>query len=170
MKKTVYLDMDGVLVDLEKGLHIMFNVDNIISDRDMLFNRHLPLYAVNGGWGKAPKMPCADSLVEFLIDLKSNDKINLAILTSVGKFYSPASKIVNQKKIWVEDNFKGLIGIPFCTTYSGSDKSMFAHGNAILIDDYLNNIEKFIDKGGIGIHYQESKFDFIMNTLVEKIG
>lgn len=152
MIKTIFLDMDGVIADLEGGLKRMFDItDEDLKDKKRVFGHWLPEYTKIGGFRFENPMTNGYYLVSHL--LKS--KIDICILTSAGKFYKPISDVVSQKKKFLERNYPELTSIPFCATTSGADKAKFANGDSLLIDDHLGNITKFRDNGGHAIHYHK---------------
>lgn len=165
--KTIYVDMDGVLADLEKGL---FEFNGFIPDehsRSDLFKKELPAYVEADGFETQSKMTCAVELVDFLIYLKDSFDVKLAILTSCGHFYHPISRVGDQKRKMMEREFPQLNYIPFCTTTSGKEKSFFAHPDAFLIDDYENNINAFKEAGGQGFVYLPETLEDCKVALLE---
>lgn len=169
---TVFLDMDGVLCDLKSGMIDFTGDTNIESNRGKLFDEYLPRYVDAEGFYTQGVLRNADVLVDNLLKMDKNGSIKLAILTSIGMFYKPGSKIVDQKKRWIEKNFPKLANVPFCTTSGGREKSRLAHPNAILIDDHLPNIEAFIREGGMGYHYDspfkcEGAIEFVEEIVIQ---
>ena len=164
--------MDGVLSDLKSGM-IDFTGDyNIEANRGKLFDEYLPQYVDADGFYTQGIMRNADILVDNLLKMDKNGSIRLAILTSIGNFYTPGSKIIDQKKRWIEKNFPALARVPFCTTSGGRDKSRLAHPNAALIDDHLPNINAFAREGGMAYHYDspfkcEGAIEFVENLVIQ---
>jgi predicted kinase len=135
----LYCDMDGVIVDFEEGY-------------DRLTGRKAPgvhsTYDKENFW-----QPIADAGSKFWADLKWMpdgqqlwDYIkpyNPSLLTAPSR--EESSRIGKQE--WVDKNIPGT-SIVF--KYA-KDKKDLASPNAILIDDRKDNIQQWIDAGGIGI-------------------
>jgi 5'(3')-deoxyribonucleotidase len=147
-KPIVFIDMDGVLANLDRGLFEMFGVEEPEGSRDRLFKEYLPAYTEAGMFYKQPVLGHAQELVRLLCMLHYTGEINIAICTSTGQFYRPVSEVRDQKSKWIETHFPDLVDIPFCTTTSGRDKSILAHPKAFLIDDHYKNVDRFIEAGG----------------------
>lgn len=168
MKKfSIGIDMDGVLADLDTEFY-RFVESNFpgqkekYTDRNLFFDEFLPSYAKNNGYHSQQVLEKARDLVDFLVNLEG---VNLFILTSCGSFYKPKSKIVHDKRMWIEKHFPELDSIPFVITTSGKDKSIFANEHTILIDDHKNNIVKFNAAGGYGLHYSPENLEQIKKSV-----
>lgn len=177
MKPTIFLDMDGVLSDLDNGIKKItgYNPDDDIESvngRSKLFKELLPAYVEANGFANENVCENAHNLVDELYDLYNSEVINLAILTSAGNFYLPNSEVVRQKKKFIERRFPELVEIPFCVTTSGRDKSRLAHPCAMLIDDHISNCERFETAGGWSFQYHPSKINSAIdaiNEFIEKV-
>lgn len=163
---TIFLDMDGVLSDLNYGI-AKLNNGIIPEDRSILFESLLPEYVKINGFANERKFSNSELLVEKLHELQIQGIITLAILTSAGSFYKPQSQVVAQKKMFIERNFPILKDVPFCVTSSGAAKSLFANEHSILIDDTEKNVVFFNNSGGTGILYTpKSNIDEIINKII----
>jgi cytidyltransferase-like protein len=150
----IYCDMDGVIVDFEDGYKRLTGKDikgnHIKGDGDF--------------W-----QPITDAGVKFWAGLKwmSDGKE----LWSYIKPYNPeilsapsreeSSKI--GKHVWIKNNIPGIKLI----LRSANRKQELAESNAILIDDRKDNIEQWINAGGIGILHTSAD-DTI--TQLKKLG
>ena len=162
MKPIIYLDMDGVLSDIEHGIYTMFGYkvdihDETNGNRSKIFKEFLPSYVAARGFEHEKVCDNAHKLVDYLYEHYINDYISLAILTSSGKFFEPTSEVVHQKKQFIEKNFPKIADIPFCVTTAGREKARLAHPNALLIDDHAKNCNLFRDAGGEAWHYKDSE-------------
>lgn len=157
MLPIIYLDMDGVLADIDTGLRKHFNLDHSIADRSSLFKSYLPEYTKAGGFEMQPKLENADKLVNYVLSLRDVGRANVAILTSAGQFYKPTSEVVAQKRRFLEREFPALCDVPFCVTTSGVDKAFLAHEGAFLVDDWHKNVTHFCNAGGAGFVYSSDK-------------
>ena len=154
----VYVDMDGVIADLDGGMADTFNInisrhDAHAIEKGKLFGTYLPEYVAQNMFEDQPTLMNSKVLVAGLLDLKEQGLINVAINTSTGYFYRPISEVRFQKSKFIEKHFPGLIDLPFCTTTSGRDKAILAHPKAFLIDDHSKNVERFYEAGGHGFIY-----------------
>lgn len=136
----IYCDMDGVLVDFEKGY-------------EELTGRNIRGKHIRGDadfW-----QPISDAGEDFWVNLEwmSDGKE----LWSYIKPYSP--KLLSApsrekssrtgKEKWVAEH---LPGVPLLLK-PADQKQLYASSKSILIDDRKDNIERWIEAGGIGIHH-----------------
>jgi FMN phosphatase YigB (HAD superfamily) len=146
MKKTdykIYCDMDGVLVDFDKGYFELtgHKLDGIHrTDTDF--------------WD-----PINDAGYDFWINLewmadgkrlwKYIEKYNPKLLSAPSR--EEVSRVA--KHDWAHKELPGVHLI----LRSAKHKKDFATPNSILIDDRLDNIQGWRDAGGIGIHHVSTK-------------
>ena len=166
MTPIIYIDMDGVLADLHAGLKKRFNLGDEVIERTKLFKSYLPDYAADGGFQWQPVMPKAVELVNYLLSLRKQGSVNIAILTSAGQFHGKPD-VTFQKAEWLKREFPELDGIPFCVTTSGADKCFLAHPKAFLIDDWHKNVTHFVNAGGHGIVYEPERLHATINAIVD---
>jgi hypothetical protein len=143
----IFLDMDGVLVDLELGMEQVLGV-KCSGDRSVMFKEQLPRFVELDGFATAPVMPGARVLVD-----------DVGILTSIGQF-ADGWEVIEQKKAWIAEFFPELANVPFCATTSGTDKAKLAWPGSMLIDDHQPNVDAFRAAGGTAIKYPEEFCDF----------
>lgn len=159
---NIFVDLDGVLVDLDKGYERETGIP--LSEGDKFYNydhskfweepKKNPTF-----WRDLPKMQDADLLINYIKNLK-NDTF---ILSASVRDYVDCS---TQKREWVD------LHTPFSMEYvhivRRSEKRLFATSKSIaniLIDDYEKNIEEWNYHGGIGILHTSSINT--INTLQE---
>lgn len=143
-KYKIYCDMDGVIVDFDKGY---FKLTGHRLDGTHRSDNHFwdPIneagydFWINLEWIK----PDGHTLWEYI------KKHNPTILSAPSN--RPESRVA--KHDWVERELPGVHLI----LRSAKHKKDFAEPNAILIDDRLDNIEGWREKGGIGIHHVSAK-------------
>jgi hypothetical protein len=138
---TIYCDMDGVLVDFEKGYYDLTGIhtkqyvkgDNAfwqpISDAGAAF------------WANLPWMPDGPELWRYIKRYKPN------ILSAPSQ--DPSSRV--GKEAWCKMHINNQYRKLFFA--SRGMKQMFAEPNRILIDDMEQTTNEWSAKGGIGIHH-----------------
>ncbi len=168
LTKIIFIDMDGVIADLDSAFEnwVGYHPD-IHPDRSAFFDEFLPEYSINEGFYTQTPMRKAQKLINFLVGISTEYEVKLAMLTSIGHFIKPNSLVLDQKKRWINRNFPELNYIPMCATSSGKDKSIFANKNTFLIDDHPSNIEHFIENGGNGFIYKEQEFEKLKKELLK---
>jgi len=137
----VYLDMDGVFADFEKGAAELFD------------GRHKEVEKKHF-WGKINKNPDffynlekldgADALMHFMIS-QSPSYVKFAFLTGA----PPLTEHRAGKIKWVRENYNGIPTI----VLPRKEKRLYAHASSLLIDDSEDLIEQWVEAGGIGIHH-----------------
>jgi len=140
----VYLDLDGVLVDLERGFHVVSGFElkpnHGLSDEELWSNALL----VDDFWLGLDKMHDADKLVEFVCE-----NFNVVHVLSAPQHLFHSCK--TQKEQWVEkhyiNTFDNINIVP------RKEKYKFAHSRAVLIDDYIKNVKEWEKHNGIGIQH-----------------
>jgi len=149
----IYLDMDGVLVDLEK------RVSQIMKQRDgQTFDDWLKMpsddqWAIvkqdKNFWENLEMSDDAKKLFKFVKQYNPN------ILSAYTKRDLRSKK---GKMRWLQKNI-GLNNLNRIHLVLRPEKKNFAQskqGPNILIDDYIGNIKEFNAAGGIGIFYKNS--------------
>jgi len=167
-KPMIYIDMDGVLADLDGGVFDCFGEypSEMSAESIKHFYREiLPAYTKLNMFELQPTLKESQILILALNMLKKEGKVNLAICTSTGHFYRPLSEVRHQKGKFIEQHFTSLKDIPFITTSSGIEKSFMAHERAFLIDDHHKNITRFIEAGGSGYIYDADDAKCVTKTI-----
>jgi len=136
---TIFCDMDGVIVDFEKGYYELTGkyTSQIIDDKEefwKLLDEEGALF-----WATLPWMPDGKELWRYIKRYKPY------ILTAPSM--NPSSKV--GKEAWCKIN----INSQYKKLYfkAAKYKSDFAGENKILIDDRQDTITSWNAKGGIGI-------------------
>lgn len=143
MKYKIYCDLDGVLTDFDRAYEELTGKD--------IRGQHLS--------GKSFWDPIDKAGVKFWSEMKWKDDGHE--LWDYIKEYKPkilsAPSIQNSSRVgkheWVE---RELPGVPLLLR-SAKHKKDFSEPNAILIDDREDNINGWIEKGGIGILHTDTK-------------
>ena len=135
---TIYCDMDGVLVDFERGYKELTGYYSKNHPDNNTFwepvDAEGPSY-----WANLPWMPDGRTLWSYIKRYKPN------ILSSPSR--SKSSRVGKEAwcKININNQYKDLL------LYPRAEKQLFSGENHILIDDLPNTIEEWNNKGGIGI-------------------
>lgn len=137
----IYCDMDGVLVDFERGYEELTGMTPREADQkgspDQFWE---PIDKAGASfWIKLKWMPDGKALWEYI------KKYNPELLSAPS--IEESSKI--GKRVWVKRELPGVKLI----LRPASQKQQFATPNAILIDDRGKNIEQWKQAGGIGIKH-----------------
>jgi hypothetical protein len=161
LKFIIFCDMDGVLVDFEKGYEELtgLNTKHVdVQDSNDFWNKFKSSLAEKNMkeydyWVNLKWMPDGEQLWNYI------KSYNPYILTAPSR--DPGSKL--GKKEWVEqlDNMKNIY------FRAAQNKPDFSGKNRILIDDRADTIEKWNSKGGIGILHTSTE-----NTIeqLKKLG
>lgn len=148
MQPVIYVDMDGVLVNLRKGLgdHLGVDIEHASNEE---WNKHF--YSFSDNMTDAAlaqfysKLPPTAECMQIWNAVKGYKP---KILTSI----SNRKPVIFGKELWCFTN----LGIPsdyvYCTPNSGG-KCEYACKKALLIDDYKKNIQQWRDAGGTAIHH-----------------
>lgn len=155
MIKTIYLDMDGVLTDFEKGCK---NIGAIDEKTGRPIWPKLNKVGADW-WADMPWMEGGQTFYNWLKDFCAENKIDLCILSSVGTNCWKAG--YTGKIDWLNKNCKDIPTQNRYIVQSGprmhacDAKAKFASDNTLLIDDFSKNVNAFIMKGGQAILYKD---------------
>jgi hypothetical protein len=134
----IYCDMDGVLVDFDKGYKELTGTEASFDTPKEEFWE--PITKAGAPfWIKLQWMPDGKQLWSYI------KPFNPQLLSAPSR--EESSKI--GKFVWVKRNVPGTKLI----LRSAERKQEFATPNSILIDDRADNIQRWKDAGGIGIHH-----------------
>ena len=147
---TIYCDMDGVLVDFEKGYHeLTGNHTKQFPKGDSSFWKPLDEEGAVF-WANLPWMLDGPELWRYIKRYKPN------ILSAPSQ--NPTSRVGKEAwcKMHINNQYRNLFFA------SRGMKQMFAEPNRILIDDLEQTINEWSAKGGIGIHHTSAS-----NTIAQ---
>lgn len=160
MKKTIYVDMDGVLSDFEKQYKSMFGELPKESRDNKERGRYSELwhsFVDQKGFEQLNFFNGALLLLKYLEELT---KVDIFILTSSGGS-DRHHDVTKQKLEWLKKRF---VEFPAIVVPGRRFKKMFANKHSLLIDDTPDVVEAFIDNGGEAILHKEAEYTI---TLVE---
>ena len=148
MKPIIFVDMDGVLVNLKKGLSNYLQKD--LTNLELVeWNKYF--YTFSEGMSDFELASFYENLppTKECVDIWSNVKMhNPMVLTSISK-RPPAMK---GKILWCKKHLDLDVDRIYFTQ-SSSEKSGYACKNCLLIDDFDRNIKDWINAGGAAIHH-----------------
>ena len=169
MIKTVYLDLDGVLVDFVSGINKCMGIseNTVASIRNWWEKYDIPFEQVNSYctidfWQNLAWLSNGKEILSAVLDKFSQP--NIFLLTTP----MPNSGSWTGKFKWVQKH------LPLFTKQliiTMAPKALFAGSDILLIDDYDKNIEEFITAGGKGclVPRSSNKFHFCTNRTVEVV-
>ncbi len=138
---TIYCDMDGVLVNFNKGYFELTGIDttNYVNSTPEFWqpvDKHGAEWWANLEW-----MPDGEELWNHIKKHRPN------ILSSPSKSLSSRAG----KQTWIIKNLKNQFNN--IHLFPRHEKQKFAGENRILIDDLEKTINEWTEAGGIGIHH-----------------
>lgn len=136
----VYLDMDGVITDLDLNMINKWKQEG-------KFQENFTKFIKKKGFSKLSLKEDAHILLNFLID----SKVKVTILSSAGNPEKGLfDKVEDQKKTWLKDQG---IDFPAIVVVKKEDKKNYAKPHALLIDDTESNCRDFQENGGNSIKH-----------------
>lgn len=145
--KTIFLDMDGVLVDFTNAAVEANCLD--------LKNRKVDWNILNAlgpkFWEDLEWLNEGKKLYEFLVEFCKEHDIDLCILSAVGRTSGKEGK-----KLWLKKWNVKINPMNVYIVNRGTDKAKFADPESLLIDDYSKNINEFIQAGGEGVKFKNN--------------
>ena len=174
MIKFVFLDLDGILVDFNKGVHAAHSrpdVYTISPDNNGLYGL-AEIWGIPkkdfweptqqpGFWESLDKTPEADDIVNYCCEQYGGG--NICILTSPSLHMA----CIPEKRTWMQKHYPHLAK----NMLFGSEKKFLAGPDRMLIDDKNENVDSFSAHGGLGLLYprpwnrlhskQMKRFDFL---------
>jgi hypothetical protein len=159
----LYLDMDGVLVNFDKG-----NVESKQNFKKLMLKYHdKSIETLHDIW-----------MVRFWADLEwlyggkelweiSKKLFNdVFILSSVGTVDPKKGKLSEAgKRLWVQNNMPDMPQSNVIIVYGKENKIPYANKFSILVDDMPITIQRWKEKGGYGILHRASNYKKTIEDL-----
>lgn len=149
--------MDGVLADFAGAIEKVIDkkYKDIQSEKE--FTEITEKYVVNTDFfARIDKYNSVDLLLQIIQQtFKEYDILSAPLPNDV-------DNVIKNKNIWIDSNLKSLLPSNRIFTH---EKYHYAKGN-ILIDDYLPNLDKWVEHGGIGIKYKASSEKYNVTALM----
>ncbi len=157
MIKFVFLDMDGILADFNKGVHAAHNRQDVyvvepekalgVFDLEKLWEISIEDFwkptQSPGFWESLDKMPEADDIVNYFCAQYGIE--NVCILTSPSK----DKYCIPEKRNWMQRYYPHLAK----NMLFGSEKTFLAAPDRMLVDDRNEDVDSFCEHGGLGLLY-----------------
>ncbi len=151
-KRTVYVDMDGVLADFDRGFYEISGVssDNV-SDEE--------LWAKISAYGKAkffsglPWMPGGKEMWNFI----EQNFLTVKILSACGKSDKIDRQTTQGKTHWLLHNLPSLRSSDIILVDNKHRKRHYSKPGDIIIDDTPVVIQEWVKKGGIGVLHKTAQ-------------
>lgn len=162
---TLYLDMDGVVADWDKGCELYLGVKrpkhNQNEDGRWSHEQWLKIRENDRFFRTLPKMHLADELVDLARRFRDDLNYDVRFLTAIPRG-NDAPWSFQDKVLWAQDYYPD---IPvFFGPYS-HDKKHHCKPNDILIDDRLTNIEDWREQNGRAIRVLHDDLAPAINLL-----
>lgn len=150
---TLYVDMDGVIVDFISGANKIAKENEYgrnwveLANRNQklawgIINKHGSDFWLNLDWEKDGK--------KLWKDIEKYNPIILSAYPYTIEDPTVKTDAIKGKRDWIDKHI-GNEAAANAIICSRDEKAMFADSNAILIDDMQKNIQEWQQAGGIGI-------------------
>lgn len=176
----IYFDMDGVLADFLGGVEgdrgvvaAQETVDGLFGDKDMDIDDFRKGLRVLGDakWKASMKpgffsgldiLPGAGEMLEVAWVITGRLPHILTAPPDINR-----ARVVREKRGWMREHFDGM----YDRFIGDREKWKYAEGRSILIDDKIENINGWIEGGGIGIlHGDPRDWMGTVKKLVKAVG
>lgn len=172
----ILLDMDGVIVDLHRGICERFNIDTTLFPKPLPWNWVVDFLKMDPNifWGQLDAAFWTDlhwtpEGKEILARLIAKYGLhNICISSSPGNpKYDNWETIAAGKRRWLQKHLPGVASM------LGQEKYFFAHPESILIDDHDDNVNAFRYHGGRAVlvprlwnsYYELNTLEFIRKEI-----
>lgn len=144
MKRTIYLDLDGVFADFEKkAIELVGKKPKDMQPTE--FWKELGKH--DHVWRDLELMPGSRALYDAVMKIPD---VDVAFLTALPRPTGKMATAADDKKLWVKEHFGTECKV--YTVVGGVNKAKYIQTpDDILIDDTQKNIDAWTAAGGIGI-------------------
>lgn len=152
---NLYVDMDGVIVDFQAGVHQLIGQPMTKETKKVFWKtiKKMPVNEVADFWSNLPWTSDGQAFWRAI------SKYNPKILSSPGT--SLRSTIEEAKDAWIQ---KHLFPRPTQVIFE-TDKWKYASLSSVLIDDMAKQIDPWVANGGIGILHRPGYAEQSISTL-----
>jgi hypothetical protein len=163
---NIFLDLDGVMADLESHYLATFGhkMDEATSRNQMWRN----IDGHEGFWLSIPVMKGGKEFFTWLTAQCYHTGAELAILTAAPDVAEKHFPIARHKKQWVKQHLGDILVLP---AYGSERKAAFVQNPGdILIDDWGKNIKAWEEEGGVGVKHVGDDFETTKKKVTEALG
>lgn len=181
----LFLDMDGVLADFDSAQSSALEAMRSMgaSEKEVRDEKFRMLIRP-GFFRNLPVMAGARELVRGVTGIIGSRPHILSSPMSLRGRPEVRERCVSEKQEWLQKNFPGM----FDETVFEKEKHLYASPGTILIDDRVDNTDRFTEAGGMGLlytgdvtdaleklrdisggHLQESHIRFFVHSFVKMI-
>lgn len=153
--KKIYIDMDGVLADFDRGVEELCHLSAVNQSKkkpsqdDMMF---AAMRGIEHFYDKLEVVPGAKKMFEIIFREYGN---RCEILSGIPKPKRGISTAGEDKVNWIHRLFSPKIKV---NTVYREDKMVFCKGpEYVLIDDYEKNINEWESRGGTAVLFTDSE-------------
>lgn len=161
---NLFVDMDDVLAGFYDGFFAATGKD--IRDLDSVEGwRLIGEHSAKGLFYNLKPTAGYDAVRALMVEARSAGA-TVGCLTNVGNPRNyDVIPVALDKTRWLQTY--GLGDFPMFWTVTGTGKAAFAHKNAMLIDDNLNNCSHFKNQGGYAIIYDDAVWQSVIKEIKE---
>lgn len=148
--EKIYVDMDGVLADFDRGVVEILGLPKDADDEIMwaAMREHPNFYF---------ELKPIEGAVEFFKELREKYGDNCQILSAYPKPHREIHEAYNDKIRWIQKYFGE--GVTVNLVYRAQKVDFCKNNNCVLVDDYEINIDEWGKAGGTGV-----LFDIVENA------
>lgn len=165
MTPRLFIDMDGVLADFDRGFIERFQIDHRAKDfpKKEMWDK---VYSVDKFFLHLPVMRDAELLMESVHHLRVGGYVSsVYILTACPS--SAYEDVAAQKKAWIKEHIGGDYTV--LPAYRSESKPAFIQNPGdILIDDWRLNCEAWEAAGGRAVKFEDgmqTRFDLLKMVM-----
>jgi 5'-nucleotidase len=158
MKRTIYVDLDGVIVDFDTHFFNVHGVNTSTLKSDNVAFWKLFDTKRDGFFRDAPAFPGYLGFMKSIEILAETYGYKVEMLTALPRRSThPTAR--QEKQDWMNDH--GLYDIKMNVGPYAVDKQKWCNEGDILIDDTAINIEQWRGVGGVAIHHKNFETSLI---------
>ncbi len=151
-KRIVYVDMDGVLADFDRGFYEITGIstDNI-SDEELW--ARISAHGKSKFFSELPWMDGGKEMWNFII----SNFLDVKILSALGKSDKIDKQTTQGKTMWLRHHLPSLHSNDIILVDNKHRKRHYSRPGDIIIDDTPVVIQEWVKKGGIGILHKTAQ-------------
>lgn len=148
-KRTVYVDMDGVLADFDKAFYEISGLNTDTTSDEQLWSK-IESHGKVRFFAELPWMPGSEDMWRFI----TNNFLHVKILSATGR--DANGQAAKGKTMWLRHHLPHLKESDIILVPNKHKKRHYSKPGDIIIDDTPVVIQEWIHKGGIGILHKSA--------------